>query len=225
MAESRADMASFFASAEWVDEDAAFSIIRCAKADKHPDAVMLSAGIYRDGNDQPWTLPVVTKVKERIHNDPSLGHDYLPIPGDPLFLKGARSVALGTKYCLDPRIASVQTVAGTGANHVGALLLARSAKPKQVWFSNPTWINHPLIWEKADKHIQHKEYPYWNANTNSFDFEAMISRLNNEAEAGDIIVLQACAHNPTGVDPTKEQWKAIAALCQRRKLFPFFDSA
>jgi aspartate/tyrosine/aromatic aminotransferase len=149
MAESRAVMASFFASAEWVDEDAAFSIIRCAKADKHPDAVMLSAGIYRDENDQSWTLPVVTKVKERIHNDPSLNHDYLPIPGDPLFLKGARSVALGTKYCLDPRIASVQTVAGTGANHVGALLLARSIKPKQVWFSSPTWINHPLIWEKA----------------------------------------------------------------------------
>jgi aspartate aminotransferase len=218
-------MTSFFEDAESVPEDAAFSIIRRAKADGHPNAVMLSAGVYRDDNGQPWTLPVVAKVKSLISDNSSLNHDYLPIAGDPLFLKGARRVGLGDKHSCDLRIASVQTIAGTGANHVGALLLARTMTPKQVWFSNPTWVNHPLIWDMVDEQIRHREYPYFSASTNSFDFEGMTDHLEDQAEPGDVIILQACAHNPTGIDPTKEQWKAIAALCQRRRLFPFFDSA
>jgi aspartate aminotransferase len=218
-------MAPLFSGAKHVEEDAAFGIIRRAKADKHLNAVMLSAGVYRDDEGKPWTLPVVAFAKDQLNNDTQFNHDYLPISGDPLFLGGARRVALGTQHYTDTRILSVQTVAGTGANHIGALLAAAAINPKQVWFSDPTWVNHPLIWEKADKQIKQKYYPYWNATTNTFDFNAMIACLEVESEPGDVVVLQACAHNPTGMDPTKEQWKAIAELCKRHRLFPFFDSA
>jgi len=218
-------MASHFSEARHVEEDGAFGIIRRAKADKHPNAVMLSAGVYRDDEGKPWTLPVVALAKDQLDNDPNLNYDYLPIPGDPLFLKGTRRVALGAQHHADTRISSVQTVAGTGANHIGALLAAATINPKQVWFSDPTWVNHHLIWEKADKQIKQRYYPYWSATTNTFDFDAMIACLEAKTQPGDVVVLQACAHNPTGVDPTKEQWKAIAEICKRRQLFPFFDSA
>jgi aspartate aminotransferase len=70
-----------------------------------------------------------------------------------------------------------------------------------------------------------KRYPYWNAKTKKLDFDNMIQKLETEAVSGDIVLLHACAHNPTGVDPTKDQWKAIADVCERNGLFPFFDCA
>ncbi|KAI4724645.1 putative aspartate transaminase [Aureobasidium sp. EXF-10728] len=218
-------MAFLLSNATHIEEDGAFGIIRRAKADKHPNSVMLSAGVYRDEKCEPWTLPVVTMAKDQLSKDCSLNHDYLPISGEPRFLRGARRVALGVRHCADTRISSVQTVAGTGANHIGALLTAEIMDSKQVWFSDPTWVNHPLIWAKAARQITQRSYPYWSATTNKFDFDGMMTMLETESRPGDIVVLQACAHNPTGIDPSKEQWKAIAELCRRRRLFPFFDSA
>lgn len=52
-----------------------------------------------------------------------------------------------------------------------------------------------------------------------------MKKLEDEAEKGDVILLHACAHNPTGIDPTRAQWLEIAGLCERKGLFPFFDSA
>jgi len=93
-----------------------------------------------------------------------------------------------------------------------------------VWISDPTWANHGLIWTLAGD-IQQKYYPYYNASTRGLDFDAMMGALESEASAGDVIILHACAHNPTGVDPSRKQWKDIAALCERKQLFPFFDFA
>ena len=121
------------------------------------------------------------------------------------------------------RIASVQTVAGTGANHLGALFLKNFLKPKHVWLSNPTWANHHTIWEVAG--VDAKSYPYYDPVTCSLDFNGMVSTLESQAEPGDVILLHACAHNPTGLDPTHEQWIALADLCERKSIFPFFDSA
>lgn len=131
---------------------------------------------------------------------------------------GADSPALSEK-----RTTSIQTISGTGAVHLGALFLAKFYPNKPtVYFSNPTWANHNQIFSNVGLPI--KTYPYFSKSTKGLDFEGMKKGI---ADAPDhsIILLHACAHNPTGVDPTQEQWKEIAALLKEKSHFPFFDCA
>lgn len=126
----------------------------------------------------------------------------------------------------DARLCSIQTASGSHACHAGAIFLIKnSLKPKNVFISDPSWMNHALIWECADSTVTQKLYPYYHSATRSLDFEGMIASLERDSQPGDVVILQACAHNPTGLDPNKEQWVAIADICERKKLFPFFDSA
>jgi aspartate/tyrosine/aromatic aminotransferase len=123
------------------------------------------------------------------------------------------------------QVVSIQTISGTGANHLGALFLARQLQPQNVFISDPTWVNHHLIWEVAAPSVVRRVYPYYNASTRELDFKGMMSTLDNEAEEGDVVILHACAHNPTGIDPTRNQWRELAQLVLRKRLFAFFDSA
>ncbi|KAL1970320.1 hypothetical protein VTN77DRAFT_5480 [Rasamsonia byssochlamydoides] len=214
--------------------DEIFALNHAYATDTHPEKVSLGIGVYRTPEGKPWPLPSVQKVEEQmlLENDPAR-HEYLPIEGDRVFLDLARDLMFGFNHKkagetpaekeAKRRIASVQTISGTGANHVGAMFLAQHLKPKHVWISSPSWPNHQTIWELQG--VPRMSYPYFDAVTRSFDFEGMMRTLEAEAQEGDVVVLHACAHNPTGIDPTKEQWKAIADLCQRKGLFPFFDSA
>jgi aspartate aminotransferase, cytoplasmic len=123
------------------------------------------------------------------------------------------------------QIASLQTVSGTGAVHLGALFLAKFYAPRTnatLYFSNPTWANHHQIFGNVGLPV--KTYPYFSSKTKMLDFDGMISGIR-EAPEGSIILLHACAHNPTGVDPSQEQWKKIAEVISQRKHFPFFDCA
>jgi len=159
--------------------------------------------------------------------DPARNHEYLPVEGLPSFVSLARDLALGLEQSSDvlsiARIASVQTVSGTGANHLGARFLTENLKPQRVWIPDPTWANHKLLWSLVGD-VQQSLYPYYNPVSRGIDFDGMMTKLE-EATAGDVILLHACAHNPTGVDPSETQWKRIADLCERKQLFPFFDSA
>lgn len=153
-------------------------------------------------------------------------HDYPPSGGIPAFVEAARKLLLGEVYdSVASRTASVQTIAGSGALHIGAAFLASTVRPGAVWISDPSWINHQLIWARSAPGTKRRTYPYFREETKSFDFESMTSTLEREARAGDVVILQACAHNPTGCDPTREQWVEIADLCERIGLFPFFDIA
>lgn len=216
--------------------DEIFALNRTFATDTASQKVSLGVGVYRTDDGKPWPLPVVEKAEKQLLDEGSLfRHEYSAIEGDVGFLEVARNLMFGFEPKkkevkgsgelgeMKQRIASVQTVAGTGANHLGALFLSTHMKPKNVWLSNPSWANHFAIWEVAG--VNYKTYPYYNAATCSFDFEGMMKALEAEGQEGDIILLHACAHNPTGLDPTKEQWKAIAEICERKKLFPFFDSA
>ncbi|KAF2136658.1 uncharacterized protein K452DRAFT_292253 [Aplosporella prunicola CBS 121167] len=146
--------------------------------------------------------------------------------GFPPFVAHAQALVFGEETpVLAPRIASVQTISGTGACHVGARFLTDTLGAKRVWFPDPTWGNHHLIWTMAAGHVEQKLHPYYNPKTRSLDFEGMMATLRAEGQKGDIIVLHACAHNPTGLDPTKEQWQQIADVCEDKGIFPFFDSA
>lgn len=119
------------------------------------------------------------------------------------------------------QVSSIQTISGTGAVHLGAAFFAKFY-PRTVYLSKPTWANHPQIFSNV--HLSTESYTYYHAPTRGLDFDGFISALQS-APAGSIILLHACAHNPTGVDPTREQWTRIAEVMKAGKLFPFFDCA
>lgn len=108
---------------------------------------------------------------------------------------------------------------------MAALFLAKTLKPANVWISDQSWINHPEIWSTVDSSIKHQTYPYFDSTTFSLNFEGMVHALRTNSLVGDVVILHACAHNPTGLDLSKEQWQVVADICQEKSLFPLFDMA
>lgn len=218
----------YFSSLPKAVPDEVFNLIGAFAADTHPDRVNLAAGIYFTDEGLSWPLDTVRRVERDLHEaDTPTRHDYLPPQGDRQFLKAARDLVVlagnDSTDVDDLRVASVQTVSGTGANHIGARFLVDHARPRQVWLPDPTWNNHHKIWDFVG--LGPRMYPYYNESNCSFDFDGMIQALENDTKPGDVLVLHGCAHNPTGLDPSKEQWTTIADLCQRKQLIPFFDVA
>ncbi|EOO03762.1 putative aspartate aminotransferase protein [Phaeoacremonium minimum UCRPA7] len=206
-------------------EDPLFGLMRAYRADESPDKVDLGIGAYRDNNAKPWVLPVVKKADDIIRNDPNLNHEYAPIAGIPAFTSKACELIIGSSSpaLAEKRVTSVQTISGTGAVHLGALFLAKFYKGNRtIYLSNPTWANHNQIFTNVGLPIA--QYPYFDKKTKGLDFEGMKKAINDAPERS-VILLHACAHNPTGVDPTFEQWKEIAAVMRAKKHFPFFDCA
>ncbi|KAI5861585.1 pyridoxal phosphate-dependent transferase [Durotheca rogersii] len=207
-------------------EDPLFGLMRAYRADQDPNKVDLGIGAYRDDNAKPWVLPVVKKADEILRNDPELNHEYAPIAGIPSFTSKAAELILGgadSPAIKEKRVTSVQTISGTGAVHLGALFLAKFYPgTKKVYLSDPTWANHNQIFTNVG--IPIAKYPYFSKETRGLDFEGMKSTLL-DAPDRSIVLLHACAHNPTGVDPTLEQWKEIAEVLRRKNHFPFFDTA
>jgi len=210
-------------------EDPLFGLMAAYRKDTDPQKVDLGIGAYRDDNAKPWVLPVVKQAEELLRRDPNLNHEYLPIAGLPEFTTASQKLILGksSPAISEKRVTSMQTISGTGAVHIGALFLSKFYNPanpaaKVCYVSNPTWANHNQIFNNVG--IAVKSYPYFSKATKGLDFEGMIGSLKSIPE-GSIILLHACAHNPTGVDPTQEQWKAIAEVIRAKGHFPFFDTA
>ncbi|EXJ80796.1 aspartate aminotransferase [Capronia epimyces CBS 606.96] len=207
-------------------EDPLFGLMAAYRKDQFEKKVDLGIGAYRDNNAKPWVLPVVKKADEILRNDPNLNHEYLPIAGLPEFTSAAQKLILGSESpaIKEGRATSLQTISGTGAVHLGGLFLSKFLlKPTSaIYVSNPTWANHNQIFTNVGLSI--KSYPYFSAKTKMLDIDGLLSTLKAAPEKS-IILLHACAHNPTGVDPTQDQWKQIAEVCRARSLFPFFDCA
>ncbi|KAK5052646.1 hypothetical protein LTR84_002511 [Exophiala bonariae] len=207
-------------------EDPLFGLMAAYRKDTFDKKVDLGIGAYRDNNAKPWVLPVVKKADDIIRQDPNLNHEYLPIAGLAEFTSAAQKLILGPESpaIKEGRAASLQTISGTGAVHLGGLFLSKFLpKPTPtIYLSSPTWANHNQIFSNV--HLPIANYPYFSAKTKGLDCEGLLSTLNS-AKEGSIILLHACAHNPTGVDPTQDQWKQIAQVVRDRKLFPFFDCA
>lgn len=165
------------------------------------------------------------KADEILRNDPALNHEYLPIAGLATFTSAAANLILGSDSpaLAQKRVASFQTISGTGAVHLGALFISKfyPGSPT-VYFSNPTWANHNQIFSNV--HLPIATYPYFSKDTKGLDFDGMKKAIS-DAPNHSIILLHACAHNPTGVDPTQEQWKELATLLKQKSHFPFFDCA
>jgi len=205
-----------------------FKLSRDFQADAHPLKVSLGVGAYRTDEGKPWILPCVKKAEKKLSeqiDEESINHEYLPVLGLDSFSKAATSMLLGEncKAIGEGRAFGVQALSGTGALRIGAEFLNRINGFSCCYYSDPTWGNHGLIFKNAGfKDL--RKYKYWDANKKGLDFEGMKADLE-EAPENAVIILHACAHNPTGVDPTKDQWKELAQLIKRKRLFPFFDCA
>lgn len=196
-------------------------------ADTSPLKINLGVGAYRDPKGEPWVLPVVRSVEAQMVNDPGLNHEYLPIAGLPAFCKEATKLCLGSDSPANGRAGGVQALSGTGALRLAAEFLRRYYNPHdastRVYVPDPTWGNHHMIFGEAG-FKDRPSYRYWDQKNRSLDMDGLKEDLMNAPEYS-IVILHACAHNPTGVDPTHEQWKEIAAICKQKNHFPVFDSA
>jgi len=194
------------------------------RADTDPRKVNVSIGAYRTDEGKPMVLQCVREAEAAILADASLDKEYLTQRGNANFCNLARAVMLGADCpaTAEGRVATVQSLSGTGGLRVAAAFAARFLAPPAVFCPAPTWSNHLSILE--DINLKAGKYRYWCPKTRGLDIEGMIADLN-AAPAGSLVLLHACAHNPTGVDPTHAQWEQIAAVCKEKKLIPWFDSA
>ncbi|KAI1177203.1 aspartate aminotransferase-like protein [Nemania sp. FL0916] len=205
-------------------KDAVVVLIDAFRDDSHEKKVNLCPGMYCDDNARTWVLPAVKKARELLLADPNFNHDVLPQQGYPAFVSAARQIAFGDT--LNTRIiTSIQTIGGTGANQFIARFMSDNHRPSTVWLSDPSWENHTQIWTYVNPEIEQCYYPYYDYKTSTLDIEGMTSTLHDRANSGDVLVLQTCGHNPTGLDLSREQWSRIAEICEDKKLFPVFDSA
>eukprot|EP00933_Yihiella_yeosuensis_P050178 TRINITY_DN47941_c0_g1_i1.p1 TRINITY_DN47941_c0_g1~~TRINITY_DN47941_c0_g1_i1.p1 ORF type:complete len:411 (-),score=97.53 TRINITY_DN47941_c0_g1_i1:202-1434(-) len=198
-------------------------------ADTDPRKINLGVGAYRTEEGKPFVLDCVRKAEEEMLRDLGTKHnkEYATIDGPPELKPCTQKLLFGAdaSSVKENRIASVQALSGTGALRVAGEFMVHNLgmAGKEIWVSNPTWGNHNTIFEKAGLKVG--AYPYWDAASKSLNFAGMMDCLKNQASEGAVILLHACAHNPTGVDPTAEQWDQIAAVMKERNLLPLLDSA
>ena len=194
------------------------------KADTDSRKINLGVGAYRDENGKPYVLPSVRKAEEQVITSKADKEDG-PITGLADFTKNAAKLAYGadSKPLKDGRIAITQTISGTGALRIGGAFLARHyPHSKTIYLPTPSWGNHVPTFKDAGLEV--KQYRYYNKETVGLDFEGLVEDLQSAPE-GSIVLLHACAHNPTGVDPTEAQWKKISDVVSEKKHFPLFDMA
>jgi len=198
-------------------------------ADKDPRKINLGVGAYRSEEGKPVVLDVVRKAEEEMLKvlGTTINKEYSTIDGPADLKKMTQGLVFGkdSPAVAENRVASVQALSGTGALRVIAEFVKTHMPQEmhQVYVSDPTWGNHNAIFAKAGLTV--KTYPYYKADApRSLDFQGMIDSLK-AAPDGALVLLHACAHNPTGVDPTEEQWKEIAEVMQSKKLMPLMDSA
>jgi aspartate/tyrosine/aromatic aminotransferase len=193
------------------------------KADKFAKKVNLGIGAYRDDNGKPYVFKCVRDAEMKIANNHSLDKEYAPIDGLANFTKGARGVLFGWdhKDVNSGRVASLQTLSGTGALRMLAEFFQKH-RVAPIYMSSPTWGNHNAVFKAAGMDV--RSYRYFDKKTKGLDIEGMLADLR-AATPGSIVLLHTCAHNPTGVDPTMDQWKQIAKVVRENQLYPFFDTA
>lgn len=194
------------------------------QADTDPRKVNVSIGAYRTDEGKPLVLNCVKKAEKILLEDDSLNKEYLPQRGDNTYSLLCQKLSFGEESPLvkEGKIATVQTLSGTGALRMGAEFLKRFAKDAKVLISNPTWGTHISIMEHAG--VEYQKYRYWDAENRNLNLPGMLEDLR-AAPNNSAVLLHAAAHNPTGVDPTKEQWAEIMAVCKEKGHICWFDSA
>ncbi|AOL21397.1 aromatic amino acid aminotransferase [Xanthomonas citri pv. malvacearum] len=192
-------------------------------ADSRPNKVNLGVGIYYDENGRIPLLRAVHKIEQQLAQD-AKPRGYLPIDGLAAYDKATQELLFGADSALvtSGRVATSQTVGGSGALRVGADLLKKLLPTATIAISNPSWENHRAVFGAAGFEVV--DYTYFDAAIHGLNFDGMLADLA-KLEPGTVVLLHACCHNPTGADLSKEQWKQVAGLLKERNLFPFVDIA
>ncbi|WP_058196148.1 aromatic amino acid transaminase [Xanthomonas translucens] len=214
---------SFFANVEQVPGDPILGLTEAYNADSRPTKVNLGVGIYYDESGRIPLLRAVQQIERQLAQD-AKPRGYLPIDGLPAYDLATQQLLFGAESPLlaAGRVATSQTIGGSGALRVGADLLKKLLSTSTIAISNPSWENHRAVFSAAGFDVV--DYTYFDAATHGLNFDGMLADLAKLAP-GTVVLLHACCHNPTGADLTQEQWRTIAALLKERNLFPFVDIA
>ena len=215
--------ASLLASVEMAPRDPILGLTEQYNADKNPKKVNLGIGVYTDENGKVPLLECV-RIAETQLLAQAAPHSYLPIDGLVAYDRAVQSLVFGAESpaVKDGRTLTIQALGGTGGLKVGADFLHLVSPGSGVWISDPSWENHRALFENAGFKVQ--SYPYYDALTHGVNFPAMLEGLR-KIPSGDIAVLHACCHNPTGVDLTPDQWTSVIEVVASRDLVPFLDIA
>jgi len=218
-----AQSSSIFGGVDPAPPDAILGLTEAFEADPRPQKINLGVGVFKDEAGRTPVLASVKEAEQRLLAGQTT-KSYKPIAGDPVYRQLTRNLLFGQKHELatGARAHTANTPGGTGALRVAADFLHQNLAGATVWLSDPTWANHPAIFEAAG--VPTRTYAYYDPATFGLDFDAMTAALG-EAEAGDVVLLHGCCHNPSGVDLDAEQWQKIAALLAQRGLLPLIDFA
>ena len=212
-----------FASVAELPADPIIGLTEAFNADPNPHKVNLGVGVYQNEAGKVPLLAAVREAEERwqaLENTKT----YLPIDGAANYNKLVQTLVLGpdARQIAEGRVVTVQALGGTGALKVGIDFLRRQFPAAEAWISNPSWENHQAILEAAGFKVN--RYPYYDPQTHGLDFDAMLAALR-AIEPGNVVVLHACCHNPTGVDLQPEQWQQVADVVASNGLIPLLDFA
>ncbi|WLH02735.1 aspartate/tyrosine/aromatic aminotransferase [Pseudomonas beijingensis] len=205
-----------------VPGDPILGLMEAYGADSNPSKFDLGVGVYKDAQGLTPILQSVKQAEQRLV-DRQTTKTYIGGHGDAAFGQLINALVLGADSPLisEKRAGATQTPGGTGALRLSADFIAQCLPGRGVWLSNPTWPIHETIFAAAGVKVSH--YPYVGAD-NRLDFEAMLATLS-QAPKGDVVLLHACCHNPTGFDLSHEQWRQVLEVVRSRDLLPLIDFA
>jgi aspartate/tyrosine/aromatic aminotransferase len=204
-------------------QDAILGLGEAFAKDPNPNKINLSVGVYQDASGRTPVLESVRLAQQRVVQQQS-GMEYLEIAGSPEYARAAQQLILGSQHeaIASERVATSHTPGGTGALRIAADFIRQLYPTSRVWLSEPTWPNHPSVFAAAGLHTE--SYAYFDKRTNGIAWDAMLEALE-KIPAGDVVVLHACCHNPTGIDPTPRQWEQIGETIRSRGVLPLVDFA
>ncbi len=206
-----------------LEPDAILGLMAKFRADSSPHKVDLGVGVFRDLDGNTPILECVRRAEQTILATQTT-KSYVSAAGREEFNSAVEELALGAAHPArrERRARTVQAPGGCGALRVGAELIRAAAPSATVHVSDPTWGNHtPLLGSSG---LRLDRYPYYDPATHELRFDAMLERLD-QAAAGDVVLVHACCHNPTGADLAPGQWPRLIEVLQRRRLVPFLDLA
>ncbi|ORM97858.1 aromatic amino acid aminotransferase [Pantoea septica] len=204
--------------------DPILSLMETFKQDPRANKVNLSIGLYYDEQGIIPQLQAVAAAEEQLKAEPQQASLYLPMEGLNAYRNAIAPLLFGADHPMlkAGRIASIQTLGGSGALKVGADFLKRYFPNSSVWVSDPTWDNHVAIFNGAGFEV--KSYPWYDAETNGVKFDAFLAALKALPKQS-IVLLHPCCHNPTGADLTDAQWDQTVEVLKAQELIPFLDIA
>ncbi len=214
---------SLFSTVELAPRDPILGMTEAFNADPNPAKVNLGVGVYFDDQGKLPILQCVLAAEKQMAEAPK-PRGYLPIDGIAAYDRSVQELVFSADSAAlhDGRIATVQTLGGTGGLKVGADFLKRLNPQSKVLISDPSWENHRALFMQAGFEVE--TYPYYDAATRGICFDAMLAALE-AATPGTVVVLHACCHNPSGYDLAAGQWARVAQVLQARGLVPFLDMA